>query len=183
MIKKGHYRCLMVKTKDNHTFFTHQRYYPQLVQFSNIFGAEISVVTAKNADVLDLIELAPAICTKSYSPRPEIEILETKITIQRRKRIKLLKHSKHIRQHIEDQLRNGDPVSLKTLNKRFSRYHVTSACLCNHLRIVREQLQKDGLNIQKIGNGVYQLVVSDLAKVLPLSNQVIISDPNDPPIA
>ena len=80
----------MVKTKDNRNFFTHEKYYPQLTEFSKAFGAEISVVKIKDGEVLDLVELAPAICNSDFRMRQEFEIVETKVPIRKKCRSKLL---------------------------------------------------------------------------------------------
>ena len=151
-------KCLMVKTKDNRSFFTHERYYPQLTEFSKTFGAEISVVKVKDGEVLDLIQLAPAICNSDYNPRPDIEIIETKIPARKRCRSKLLKNSQKIRDYIESQFRNGATVSLQALMNRYKRLRITSACLCHHVKVVREQLEKDGMTIIKVGGGKYQMI-------------------------
>jgi len=151
------HKCLMVKTKDNRSFFTHSKYYPQLTEFSKTFGAEISVVKIKEGEVLDLIQLAPAICNSDYTAKPEFEILETKIPIKKRCRSKLLKNSQKIRNYIESQFRNGTTVSLKILMNRYKRLRITSACLCNHIKVVREKLEKEGMKIIKVGGGKYQM--------------------------
>ena len=69
----------MIKTKDNRKFFTHEKYLPQLIEFSKTFGAEISVVKIKNSDILDLNDLAPAICNANYKNDEDYELITTKI--------------------------------------------------------------------------------------------------------
>jgi hypothetical protein len=62
----------MIKTKDRRKFFTHEKNYLPLIEFSKVFNAEISIIKAKDAEVLDLDELAPAICDANYiQPQPE----------------------------------------------------------------------------------------------------------------
>jgi hypothetical protein len=152
----------MVKTKDNRNFFTHEKYYPQLIEFSKTFGAEISVVKVADVEVLDLVQLAPAICDdKPCQTLPDVEIIETKIPNVKRQRNKLLENSKNIQSYIEDLFRKGEIVRLQSLIKRYKRLQITSACLCNHMRIVREKLQSEGLVIKKIGGGEYQVQTAE----------------------
>ena len=154
-IKTG--QCLMIRTKDQRKFFTHEENYIQLLEFSKIFQAEVSVVEVKEAVVLDLAQLAPAICDTTFvQPAPEqYQILEVKIG--QKKRQDILHHADKIRRHIIKRFLRGKLVSLKDLRKKFSKLKVTTACLCNHLTKAREELAKQGHQIEKVGGGKYQL--------------------------
>jgi len=159
MPRKKNYKCLLVKTKDRRSFFTHEKNLPELVEFSKTFGAEISVVQVKEAEVLDLVGLGTAICDAVYAPKaqPDYEIIETKIPTRTKRRSRILKTSQKIREFIREKFYSGEVVSLQSLKKRFKRYRLTSACLCNHLRIVREELESEGHYVEKVGGGKYQL--------------------------
>lgn len=158
MPKKRNYQCLLVKTKDNRKFFTHEKNFPQLIEFSRAFGAEVSVVKVVEAEVLDLSQLAPAICDGNYNQRPDFEIIETKIPAKKkRRRNNILKTSEKIREYIKEQFLSREVVSLKALTKKFRKYQMTSACFCNHMRVVREELKQAGHTIKKVGGGKYQL--------------------------
>ena len=78
-------QCLMIKTKDNKKFFTHEKYFPQLIEFSKTFGAEISIVKIKDNNILDINELIPAICNANYKNDESYELVTTKIEQKKRK--------------------------------------------------------------------------------------------------
>lgn len=51
--------CLLIETKDKRKFFTHEKNFIQLIEFSKAFNAEISIVKLEEGSVLELEELAP----------------------------------------------------------------------------------------------------------------------------
>ena len=158
MSKKKNYKCLMIETKDKQQFFTHEENYDQLVEFSKALGAEISVVKIKEANVLDLKQLAPAICnTPGSDKKPEFEIIEYKLGKPKKNRPKMLRDAKKIKGFIRDKFLNGDVVELAAVAKRFKRYKLTLACFCNHLKDVRRELEKEGHRIRRVGHGKYQM--------------------------
>lgn len=152
-------KCLMIETKDHRKFFTQEKNYPQLIEFSKAFDAELSIVKAKEVEVLDLVRLAPAICDNNYKPRkPEVEILEVKVSRStHRSRSKILKTAKKIRQYVRNELLSGEALKLADVAKKFKRYNLTLACFCQHVRAVREELEQQGKEIEKIGAGEYVL--------------------------
>lgn len=153
-------QCLMIKTKDRRKFFTHEKNYIQLLEFSRLFKAEVSVVAVKEAEVLDLEQLAPAICDATYvqSQPVEMKILEVKLPQARRDRQNILKTAQKITNYIEKKFLSGDVVSLRNLIKKYNKLNVTSACLCNHIAIVRKRLETNGGKFVKVGGGKYQMV-------------------------
>jgi hypothetical protein len=152
-------QCLMIKTKDRRKFFTHEENYIQLLEFSKLFNAEISVVSVKEAEVLNLSQLAPAICDANYiqSQPVEYKILEVKVAQNRRTRKDILKTAKKIKSYIRQKFLAGELVSLQKLAKTFRKTKVTLACLCNHLTQVRTDLEQEGRTIRKVGGGKYVL--------------------------
>ena len=78
-------QCLMIKTKDNRKCFTHEKYFPQLIEFSKTFGAEISIVKIKDNNVLEMNDLAPAICDANYKNDENYELVSIKITPPKKK--------------------------------------------------------------------------------------------------
>lgn len=146
-------QCLMIETKDHKKFFTHEKNFPQLIEFSKTFNAEISKVQIPSeAEVLELEELAPAVCEKK-SQKMEYTVLET---IQHRsKRKGILSRAKKIQKHIQQTLLSGKIVSLKELNKKYK--GLTSACLCNHFKLTRESLRVQGYGFIKVGGGKYRI--------------------------
>lgn len=150
-------QCLMIKTKDSRRFFTHEKNYVQLLEFSKTFKAEISVVAVKEAEVLDLAELAPAICNANYVQNipAEVRILEVKMPKKSRNRQRILQNAKEISAHIEEKFLAGTIVSLRDLTVTFNK--VTSACLCNHVALIRRKLELEGKQFVKVGGGKYRL--------------------------
>ncbi len=73
-------QCLMIKTKDKRKFFTAEENYLPLLEFSKLFKAEMSIVKVRDAEILDLEQLAPALCDANYiQPQPkECEIMTKK---------------------------------------------------------------------------------------------------------
>jgi hypothetical protein len=111
-------KCLMIKTKDNRKFFTHEEHLNDLIEFSKTFGAEISVVKIKdNIDILELNDLAPAICNASYKSKTNYEIIEIKLArftnlSPSSKRNQILNAASNIRKAIKDKLTSGDILEI-----------------------------------------------------------------------
>lgn len=148
-------KCLLIETKDHRKFFTHEKNFPQLIEFSKTFDATISLVKVEEAPILDLEELAPAICDAAYrKPKVEYQIVERKLakTISREK---MLKVAAKIREYIEGRLLSRRTVSLRDVRKRFARYHLSTAALCNHLSHVRRKLEEKGYAVEKVAGGTY----------------------------
>lgn len=151
-------KCLLIETKDKKKFITQEKYLHQLVEFSKTFGATISVIEAENVNPLKIEDLVPAICDQNYkNQRFKYEVLETKIKKETRDRRKTLKAASKIQEYIYSQFLQKETVSLKELKKRFKRYELSDAALCNHVRKVKESLVNQGYNIQKVGGGMYRI--------------------------
>lgn len=152
-------QCLMIKTKDRRKFFTHEKNYIQLLEFSKLFKAEVSVVAVKEAEVLELEQLAPAICDATYqqSQPTEMTVLEVKLSQKRRNRQNILKTAQRITKYIEKRFLAGDVVGLRELTRKYKKLDVTSACLCNHVSLVRKRLEAEGHAFEKVGGGKYRL--------------------------
>ena len=149
--------CLMIETKDHNRFFTHEKNLSQLIEFSKTFKVEISKVQIPSeTEVLELEELAPALCEKK-SQITEYKILEVKLQ-SNKIRDKMLSKSTKIRQYIKRELLNGKIVSLKYLNKKYKKYQLTNACLCNHFKLIRKEMELEGHASIKVGGGKYKLV-------------------------
>lgn len=146
-------QCLMIKTKDHKKFFTHEKNFPQLIAFSKTFNAEISKVQIPSeAEVLELEELAPALCEKK-SQKVHYKLIELKMC-HRTTRRKILTRAKKIQKYIIGKLKCGETVTLKGLAKKFK--GLTSACLCNHFKTTRESMKIEGYEFVKMGGGSYK---------------------------
>jgi hypothetical protein len=158
-MKMQNYKCLMITTKDQRKFFTHEKNYLQLLEFSKLFSAEVSIVNVKEAEVLDLAQLAPAFCNANYIPkhRPDYKVLEVKLP-QKRKREHILKTAQNIRALVLRLFLKGEVVSLQKMHKKFAEEKLTLACLCNHIALARKELENKGCRIIKVGGGKYQMI-------------------------
>ena len=147
--------CLLIETKGR-KFFTHEKNFVQLIEFSKAFNATISLVKLEEGPVLDLEQLAPAICDPSYEkPTADYQLIETKFT--RRSRLAALRTASQIRKYITQKFLRRESVSLKELKVKFKRHQLTTAALCNHLRVVKKTLLGQGYQIIKIGAGHYKI--------------------------
>lgn len=150
-------KCLLIETKDKRKFFTHEKNFGQLIEFSKTFNAEISVVKVEKGQLLDLEELAPAICDASYKkPTAAYQIIETKLSKSGRARPNILKTAEMINKYIIEQFTSRNSVSLKDLKKKFKKYGLSDPALCNHIRRAKKELEKNGLQFVKIGAGTYK---------------------------
>jgi hypothetical protein len=150
MPKKKNYKCLLVKTKDKRNFFTDEKHLPRLIEFSKTFGAEISVVQAEEAEVLNLVQLGTAICNTSYAPviKPNYEIIETKVKSKKNT-------SQEIRKFINKTLLSGNVVSSKEIIKKFG---ASPSCVSIQIKAIKQKLEKDGLQIKNISRGKFQKI-------------------------
>jgi hypothetical protein len=152
--------CLLVKTQDKRKFLVSEKHLSTLAEFIKTFRAEVyRVELVEGKEIIQLKSLATAICNPDYKPEFKVVKLE-KIYPVTRPRVSILKNAKKIRQHIEKRLRDGRPVSLKSLKKRYKNCNITDACLRNHLSAVRKELAIEGKCVSKIGQGTYCLITS-----------------------
>jgi hypothetical protein len=149
-------QCLMIQTKDRKKFFTYEKNLPQLIEFSKIFNAEISTVQIPSeAEVLDLEELAPALCEKK-SQDINYKVIEVKLKPKETRKLSILRASKVI-SYIKSSLLNGKIVSLKELNKKYKKHNLTIACFCNYFKKARAELAENGHQLVKVGGGKYKI--------------------------
>lgn len=151
-------KCLMIKTQDHRQFFTEEDNYIPLIEFSKTFKAEISVVRlVEPTQLLNLAELAPAICDHNYKTIeiPQYELVEVKLPTQNRPRQNILKIAAKIQKFIHDRLKTGKTISLAELKQRYAE-ELSVPALCNHIRKAKADLEKQGHRIVKIG-GAYRM--------------------------
>jgi len=150
-------KCLMIKTKDQREFFTYIKNYKQLVEFSKVFNAEISVVKVKDAEILELTDLAPALCDKNYTSNADYKVVDVKVRQEKKIRQKILENASKIKAYIKKEFLSGKIVKLNDLRKRFSKNNLTAACICNHLKDVKLKLEIEGYRVLHVGHGRYKL--------------------------
>lgn len=152
-------KCLLIQTKDKRKFFTHEKNYVQLIEFSKAFNAEVSIVKLEQGVVLELEQLAPAICDPSYKkPNAQYEVIETKLATEGRTRTEILKVAGKVKKYVSGEFQKRNSVSLKELKKRFKKHKLTDTALCNHIRRVKQELEKEGFEFEKTGAGTYKVV-------------------------
>jgi hypothetical protein len=151
-------KCLLIETKDKRKFVTHEKYLPQLIEFSKTFDATISIINAENVEILKIEDLVSVICDQNYkNEKIKYEILETKIKKDTKDRREMLSSASKIQKHIRDKFLAKEIVSLKETKKKFKKLELSDAALCNHIRRVKERFEKDGFKIQKVGGGMYRI--------------------------
>jgi hypothetical protein len=153
-------RCLMIKTKDKRKFFTHEKNFPQLIEFSKTFKAEISLVQVVDPTILELAQLAPAICDANFVAPPvqDCELIEIKMAVEPRKnRGKILRLASQIKSFIQKKFLKGEVVALRDLRRRYKRYNLSVPCLSNHIARVRQELAVKGKAVERVGAGKYQI--------------------------
>lgn len=170
-------RCLLLRTNDDRRFLTRPEYVPQLIEFTNTFGAEMSIVhaAAPNLPILELDRLAPAICSPNYVPPKlaELEVLEVirpdtiqlfqeldieEVAVPKKKKETPIQRAETIRADIRGAFLQGNTVDLRGLAKKFKRYHLRLCTYSNHIRTVRDTLIMEGHEIEKAGVGSYRMV-------------------------
>lgn len=151
-------KCLLIETK-NKKYITHEKYLSQLVEFAKTFGATISIIDAEGVNPLKIEDLVPAICDQNYKSQDfTYKILETKLkkdAQKKKNRSKTLTLASKIQEYIYSKFLDKKIVSLKDLKKKFKKYELSDAALCNHIRKMKETLEKEGYIIQKVGVGMY----------------------------
>jgi hypothetical protein len=153
---KFNMQCLLIETKDNRQFLTHEKNFIQLIEFSKHFKANISLVKIDNGEILDLEQLAPAICNSNYKKNKiDYKVIETKMKCSKRKII--TSNSTKVQKEIKNKFLQREIVSLKEIKKIFKKLNLTDATLCNHMKKVREDLCKEGYSFVKLGAGKYRI--------------------------
>jgi hypothetical protein len=148
-------KCLMLSTKDNKKFFTDKKNLPELLEFSKLFGIEISEVKIQDAEILELDQLAIAFCVGNFSKKPLFEVTEIKNPKSKKTRDNILSQAKQIKSFIKEEFLKGNPVCIQSVMQEFG--NVTRACICMHLRTIIKELTAMGENINKIKHGIYIL--------------------------
>lgn len=151
-------KCLLIQTKDKRKFFTHEKNFIQLIEFSKAFNAEISTVKLEKGSILELEELAPAICDPEYKKTNiQYEVVEEKMQTKDRSRAETLIVAKKVKKYINEQFEKRNIVSLKELKKKFKQYKLTDATFCNHIRRTKLELEKKGFEFSKLNVGQYRI--------------------------
>lgn len=149
-------KFLLIQTQDKRQLITKYSHLPVLKEFIENFKVEVFTLKA-NSDIpyLEINKLATAICDPNFTMKPHGTII-SKIQ-PKYDRTMLLKQAAEIKAFIQKTLLSGNVISLKHLKEKYKNFDFTDACLCNHLSIVRKDLESTGKIIKKIGAGKYCL--------------------------
>jgi hypothetical protein len=154
-------RCLMIQMPDHRRFFTPEKNYPQLIEFSKVFGAELSIVRVEPEAVRDIEDVVPLFCDGNSAESVKFELVEIKRPNKRRNdRRSILKLAGQIRRQISSALLAGKCVSLTGLRKKYCKYGLSTSCLCNHVRFVKEALESQGYQVERSQRGCYKLTAT-----------------------
>lgn len=152
-------RCLLIETKDKRKFFTHEKNFVQLIEFSKAFNAQISTVKLEEGTILELEELAPAICDPTYKKTDvQYKLLETKLNKETRSRKDILKAAALVKNHVEAKFFTRQSVSIKDLQKKFKKYEFTDAAMRNHIKKIMSDLETKGFKFEKTAVGTYKVI-------------------------
>ena len=152
-------KCLLIETYDKRKFFTYQKNFGPLIEFSKSFKANILLVNMIKGELLDLNELAPAICSPSTkNQKVEYEVLANMLTSNKNSRKNLLSQSEKIQKFITTTYKQGEIVDLQKIKKKFKNFTLTDAALCNHAKKSREKLALEGYKFEKVGAGKYRMI-------------------------
>lgn len=151
-------KCLLIETRDRRKFFTHEKNFGPLIEFSKSFSATLSFVDMEGGELMDLDQLALAICNPLHKSEPvEYRVLENKLTATKKSRQKMISNASKIHNFVLNTFLNGRVVDLKSLKKKYKQYQLTDAALCNHVKKVRDKLVSKGYAIEKVGAGRYRM--------------------------
>jgi len=157
MAFRKNYQCIMLELPDRRHLFTDRRNYKQLIEFARTSGSGLSLVEITEGEVLSLSNLALAICDSRKSETADFQVLEVKIPRLKRTRKKLLSIAKEIRGCIKQQFLDNKTIEINKLVKKFEKHNLSAACLSNHLRLVKEELEEEGRLVLRKGRGKYSL--------------------------
>ena len=155
MIKKN-YECLLILTKDNKKIFTSKKNLKKIKEYARIFNAEISTVQVKEANLVELEEIAAIIVEDKKIKNDEVEYTIISTEHEKKQRNKILDTAAKIKSFIKKEFTSGHQVSVNNVLQKFKNEEITNACVCMHLKSVREELMAAGVEIEKIKHGVYQ---------------------------
>lgn len=154
--------CLLVKTVDQKHFFTDLDHLPQLIEFSKIINAEISVVKLKEKiKIFSLPQLAKSVCDPNYKDQmPEYELVERKLSpfFGKNKRQKLLLQSSVIKDYIRKKFLSGEAVSISDISVKFRDFNLKENTIQKHFLVIKNLLVKEGYNVSKLEVSKYQVV-------------------------
>lgn len=152
--------CLLLKTKDDRCFVTNENHLNTLTEFAKTFKVEMFLVELKQkTKILSLKALASAICDQSQNYDVQYTKIKRLFPAIKKSRKEILQESERIQKFILNKFTNGKTLSLKELKEKYKNCNLTDACLCQHMARVRKSLSRKGYDFEKLGAGVYRLIL------------------------
>lgn len=155
-------KCLLIETKDKRKFFTHKKNLIQLNEFSKTFDSTIFIVELINGKILELEDLAMAICSPEkleneceYKIINQVKEKSQKPKAQKQKTQKINIGLK-IQEFIKKELIEKRPISIKKIKSKFKKYSLSDATFYNKMKKVKLELERKGFKFLKIKTGVYK---------------------------
>ena len=101
-------------------------------------------------------EIAAIIVEDKKIKNDEVEYTIISTEHEKKQRNKILDTAAKIKSFIKKEFTSGHQVSVNNVLQKFKNEEITNACVCMHLKSVREELMAAGVEIEKIKHGVYQ---------------------------
>lgn len=149
-------KCLLIETKDKRKFFTHKKNLMQLSEFCKTFDSNIFLVELKNGKILELEDLAKAICNSEHNITEQEYKIISNIKSKESKVPKSNGIGSKIQEFIKKELIEKRPISIKKIKSKFKKHSISDATLYNKMRKVKNDLEKKGYKFFKIKTGVYK---------------------------
>lgn len=146
--------CLLLKTPDERIFCTNPDNLPLLVEFGRTFNAEISLVKLlEPTPILDLEEMAKAICEKEKTEIPKYELIKIQITPSETSKIRLetLKKNRKIKDWIKEKM-FSNKLSVNDIETEFK---ISKQSAHGYMTRAKREIEASGHKVNKEGAGIY----------------------------
>lgn len=160
MLEEFNMRCLLIETKDKRKFFTNKKNLIQLNEFSKTFDSNIFIVDLQDGKLMELEDLATAICSPEYIEHDYdykiIDQIKNEIISNKTKKSKKINVGPKIQEFITKEFLEKRPISIKKIKSRFKNHSISDATFYNKIRKVKSELEKKGFKFIKVKTGVYK---------------------------
>jgi hypothetical protein len=151
-------KCLLIETKDKRKFFTSKKNLMQLNEFSKTFDSNIFIVEIQKGKLLELDELAAALCNAEYmADGYDYKVInQIKTKKVKEKTSQKTNIGSKIEEFITKELIARKPISIKKVKSKFKKYTISDATVYNKLKKAKLDLEKKGFKFLKVKTGVYK---------------------------
>jgi Holliday junction resolvase len=146
--------CLMLTTTENRKFFISRKYLKQLIDFSENFGCNISIVKTDTKNIKTIQDFIKLLCNQNYTDNnSSYVIMKKNLQLKKRQNTK----AKKIRDTIEKTFMQNQKTSLEEIKKLFFAENISTSSLSTHFSEVRKKLSIRGIQIEMIKKGTYMI--------------------------